>query len=164
MATYSFGEAYGSVNETVPMANGAGVPFVLQNTLDFSLQTISGSGNTAEAISIPANTLILAVWMYVHTADTGMTDVEIGTLANLGITADDDCFMDGGAAGGTFATIGYKYPAGVVAETEADSNAGGQQPGYLVSTAGKICLSLNSSDTCTAKVTVFALCVKTDIL
>lgn len=158
MATYSFGEAYGSVNETVPMSDGAGVPFVLQNTLDFSLQTISGSGNTAEAISIPVNTLVLAVWMYVHTADTGMTDVEIGTLSDLGGGPDDDCFIDSGS----FATIGYKYHT--AADIEEDSNAGGQAPGYFFTTAGKICFSLNSSDTCTAKVTVFALCVKLNIL
>jgi hypothetical protein len=158
MATYLFGEAYGSVNETVPMSNGAGVPFVLQNTLDFSLQTVSGGGNTAEAVSIPADTLILAAWMYVHTADTGMTDVELGTLPDLGGGSDDDCFLDGAS----FATIGYKYHT--AADANEVSNAGGQQPGYLVSTAGKLCLSLNSSDTCTAKVTVFALCVKLNIL
>lgn len=157
MATYSLGEAYARVNETVPPADGRGVPFILQNTIDFDASNITSSGgdDIIQVLNIPANTLVLAAWYYVSTVDAGVTDVNVGFAGAADGTPALN-FIDNGS----FATAGYVYTAGA----HATAQPGQANPGCFITTAADtLDVLFTSSDEIQAVVTFYALCVKLDI-
>lgn len=153
MATYSLGEAYASVNETVPPADGRGVPFILQNTINFddSGITTTGGDDIIQVLNIPANTLVLAAWYYVSTVDAGVTDVNMG-FAGASNSTPTLNFIDNGS----FATAGYVYTAGA----HATAQPGQANPGcFITTTADTLDLLFASNHEVQAVVTFYALCV-----
>lgn len=117
--------------------------FVLENTVDFALQNvISDTDATIQVINVPANTAVLAVWMYVHTVDAGVTDMDVG----LGEGVE---FMEQISG----AVAGYVYDNNQATLTAAAL-------GYIFTAADTIDVSIQGVQTAdTLKFTLFALCV-----
>jgi len=135
-------------NQTVTPFYSKARLFVLKNKIDFSAYSVISDGDEiVEALNIPANTIVQAVWLYVETVDAGITDVDVGPGGAASVL-----FLDGAS----FATTGYVYTtAGAY-----NPFAGGTTPGYLFSSADTIDLLIKTSDTSdTAVLYVYALCV-----
>lgn len=151
MTTYTLGTDLNYTNETFPPADGLGVPFILQNTVDFSAQTISSTNaSTVEVLEIPANHLVLAVWIYVHTADDTFPDTDFGT--NTTPSTDVDRWQNSITLGST----GYVY---VGSDAVGVDNPGGANPGMITTAATTIEALMLDSGTNVAKITTFALVV-----
>ncbi|RPI55370.1 MAG: hypothetical protein EHM49_02035, partial [Deltaproteobacteria bacterium] len=121
LGSYDFAED----NETVRPHPDRNRIFVLENTLDFSLRPVTGdTDGICQALNIPANTAVLGVWLYVHTVDAGVTDLDVGL-------ADGTEFMEqvSGAV------------AGYVFDTSQPSNIGGANPGMIFTAADTIDIS-----------------------
>jgi hypothetical protein len=117
--------------------------FVLQNTLDFSLENVTGdTDGIVQALNVPANTAVLAVWYYVHTVDAGITDIDVG----LGEGVE---FMEQQSG----AVAGYVYDNNQATLT-------GAALGYIFTVADTIDISIQTTQVAdTLKLTLFALCV-----
>jgi hypothetical protein len=134
-------------NETAPPLGYFPGFYVLQNTIDFSKATVTSDGDEiVEAINIPAKTLVLAAWFNVITVDAGCTDVDVG------FTGGD---VDGLIDGATFATAGIVTATPGVLSFFAGGTYG---QGVWLTAADTLDIEINSSDTVTAKVTLYALC------
>lgn len=149
--TYVLGEHLDLVvaNSTVMPWEGKDRIHVLSNRIDFSGHHVTGdTDGMVEVLAIPINTLVLAVWAYVHTVDAAITDLDIG----LGAGAE---FMDGFSC----ATAGYKLPAA------GASSPGFANPGMFFATADTIDIAIQgTAEADTLDITVFALCVDLTII
>lgn len=118
--------------------------FVLKNTVDFALKNVvSDTDAVIEVLNIPANCAVLGTWLYVHTADAGVTDIDVG----LGEGVE---FMEQVNP----STVGYKH------DTDQTNNIGGSAPGKIFTSADTLDISIQGVQTAdTLKITLFALCV-----
>jgi len=89
---------------------GKGRLFVLRQRVDFTVVANNLAQNEVMAIAlIPANTWVLASYMKVITADTLVSDVDLGVCTTAAVEVDYDGWIDGGtiaAAGWVTTTLG----------------------------------------------------------
>lgn len=84
--------------------DGQGKTFVLEKEVDFSLAANQLAQTEIMALfKIPADVLVQEVLMEVLTADTDVTDVDIGSFTTAEVAVAADGFVDGG----TLASLGY---------------------------------------------------------
>jgi len=92
MATYDFTDTSNSYG--IPLVEetqwkNAGV--LQRSIIDFSKQNLTGGSDDAKLMDIPAGTIVLWVYVRTITADSGVTDINIGddTVSNSFIDAAD---------------------------------------------------------------------------
>jgi hypothetical protein len=162
MTTIYLGYATGTyadvaqINQTVVPADSGTLGncrYVLCNTVDFRGAAIVGGTDDVEALKIPANTLVDAVWVSVDTADADITDVDLGDGSN----------KDGWLDGISFASTGVKLtPPGVYNRILGGNTATTGFAGKFYLTADTIDIDVNTvhttSSTSGAKIRVYASC------
>lgn len=82
-------------------------PYLVEQTIDFSVQNIDANGSTIECVDIPANCVCLFAGIEVVTA---LTNTASDATVDLGPkSGDTDAWVDGfdidGASAGTYATV-----------------------------------------------------------
>jgi len=85
-----------------PQASDVGKEYILSQTVAFTTTANQLAQNETMALfDIPANTMVSAAWIKVTTADTDITDVDLGVSTDGSTNAT---LIDGA----TLATTGYK--------------------------------------------------------
>lgn len=82
-------------------------PYLVEQTIDFSVQNIDANGSTIECVDIPANCVCMFAGIEVMTA---LTNTASDATVDLGPSSGDtDAWVDGfdidGASAGTYATV-----------------------------------------------------------
>ena len=82
-------------------------PYLVEQTIDFSVQNIDANGSTIECVDIPANCVCMFAGIEVMTA---LTNTASDATVDLGPkSGDTDAWVDGfdidGASAGTYATV-----------------------------------------------------------
>lgn len=82
-------------------------PYLVEQTIDFSVQNIDANGSTIECVDIPANCVCMFAGIEVVTA---LTNTASDATVDLGPkSGDTDAWVDGfdidGASAGTYATV-----------------------------------------------------------
>ena len=87
--------------------NARVMPYLVEQTIDFSNQNIDANGSTIEAVDIPANSICLFAGIEVMTA---LTNTASDATVDLGLSGGDaDAWVDGfdidGASAGTYSSV-----------------------------------------------------------
>ena len=87
--------------------NARVMPYLVEQTIDFSNQNIDANGSTIEAVNIPANSICMFAGIEVMTA---LTNTASDATVDLGLSGGDaDAWVDGfdidGASAGAYSSV-----------------------------------------------------------
>lgn len=152
-------------NVDLAKGQGFGLPWpshrvgVLRRRVDFTVAANQLAQTKLMSIfKIPKDCMILKAGMYVKTADTDVSDVDLGLYTLLG-DADSAAYTavdaDGFVDGGTLVSTGYPIPL-----VGGAYNPQGSDPNHITAANSVIALLNNDSDTINgAVVDFYAVCI-----
>lgn len=119
--------------------------FVLKNRIDFS-EVNTAASDVVQALTIPANTMVIDVMTRLITAEGGTLTATVG---------------DGGSAAGWDGSVDLNTTAGTVTQSVegTDARKASNATGYVYTSADTIDLTMSANAADTAVIDVMALCV-----